>query len=56
MKQYFRGKPSPVRLTKFVRRNVPALAYGFEICQGKTRPTGIADQHKRLGLGGSVVM
>lgn len=54
MKQFVRGKPNPVGLKNFVRCGVSGLVYDFEIYQGKS--TGIGDQHKHLGLGGSVVM
>jgi hypothetical protein len=54
MKQLVRGKLNPVGLNNFNRCGVSRLAYGFEIYQGKS--TGIGDQHKHLGLGGSVVM
>ena len=53
-RQYVKGKPNPVGIKSFVRCGKSGKAYDFELYQGKG--TGVSQDFKHLGLGGSVVM
>lgn len=54
MKQVIRGKPTPVGMKNFVHCGTSGIVYNFMVYQGKG--TGVREQDKHLGLGGSVVM
>ena len=51
-RQCVKNKPNPVML--FVHCGRSGVAYDFEFYQGKG--TGVSEDHKDLGLGGSMVM
>lgn len=53
-RQYVKGKPNPVGIKSFVRCGKSGKAYDFELYQGKG--TGVSQDFRHLGLGGSVVM
>lgn len=55
LKQVIKSKPTPVGIKNFVRCGAKSgIAYDFEIYQGAK--TGVSEEHKYLGLGGSVVV
>ncbi|KAM7291292.1 piggyBac transposable element-derived protein 3 [Ixodes scapularis] len=53
-KQFVRNKPNPEGVKVFIRCSSEGMAYDFELYQGKG--TGTSEEHKHLGLGGSIVM
>ena len=53
-RQYVKNKPNPVGVKLFVSCGRSGMAYNFEFYQGKG--TGVSEDHKGLGLGGSIVM
>ena len=53
-RQYVKNKPNPVGVKLFVRCGRSGMAFDFEFYQGKA--TGVSEDHKDLGLGGSIVM
>ena len=53
-RQYIKNKPNPVGVKSFVRCGKTGMAYDFELNQGKG--TGVSQEQKYLGLGGSIVM
>ena len=53
-RQYVKNKPNPVGVKLFVRCGRSGMAYDFEFYQGKG--PGVSEDHKDLGLGGSIVM
>ena len=53
-RQYIKNKPNPVRVKLFVCCGQSGMAYNFKFYQGKG--TGVSEDHKDLGSGGSIVM
>ena len=53
-RQYVKNKPNPVAVKLFVLCGQSGMAKDFEFYQGKG--TGVSEDHKDLGLGGSIVM
>ena len=53
-RQYVKNKPNPVGIKLFVGCRRSGMAYDFEFYQGKG--TGKSEDHKDLGLWGSIVM
>ena len=52
-RQYIKNKPNPVRVKLFVCCGQSGMAYNFKFYQGKG--TGVSEDHKDLGSGGSIV-
>ncbi|KAH8022498.1 hypothetical protein MRX96_054168 [Rhipicephalus microplus] len=53
-KQFIRNKANPEGVKVFLRCSAESMARDFELYQGKG--TGVPEEHKSLGLGGSIVM
>ena len=53
-KQFVKSKPNPVGIKTFVICGKSGKAHDFELYQGKG--TGIFEEHKKLGLGASIVL
>ena len=53
-RQYVKNKPNPVGVKLFVCCGRSGMACDFEFYQGKG--TGVSEDHKDLGFGGSIVM
>ncbi|KAH8039331.1 hypothetical protein HPB51_005661 [Rhipicephalus microplus] len=53
-KQFIRNKPNPEGVKVLLRCSAEGMAHDFELYQGKG--TGVSEEHKSLGLGGSIVM
>ena len=53
-RQYVKNKPYPVGVKRFLCCGKSGMAYDFEFYQGKC--TGVSQEYKSLGLGGSIVM
>lgn len=54
VKQFIMNKPNPEEVKVFLRCSTAGMAHDFELYQGKG--TGVSEEHKGLGLGGSIVM
>lgn len=53
-KQFVRNKPNQKGVKVFIRCSSEGMAFDFKLYQGKG--TGTSQEHKHLGLGGSIVM